>query len=40
MFNPNESDTCKLLTALGADPLDGSGFEDEVPEADFASEEG
>jgi hypothetical protein len=40
MFNPNESETRKLLDALGAEPLDGSGFEDEIPEADFTTEEG
>ena len=40
MFDLNESDTHKLLNALGAEPLDGSGFEDEIPESDFASEEG
>ena len=40
MFNLNESDTRKLFNALGAEPLDGSGFEDEIPESDFASEEG
>lgn len=39
MFNPNESETCKLLDALGAEPLVGSGFEEEIPESEFASEE-
>ena len=39
MFNPNESDTRKLL-GIREPPLDGSGFEDEIPESDFASEEG
>ena len=40
ILNPNESETRNLLNALGAEPLDGSGFEDEIPEADFATEEG
>ena len=39
MFNPKQSETRKLLDALGAEPLDGSGFEDEIPDSDFASEE-
>ena len=39
MFNPNDSDACKLLDAIGGEPLDGSGFEDETPESDFATAE-
>ena len=39
MFNPKESETCKLLDALGAERLDGSGFEDEIPESEFVNEE-
>lgn len=37
MFNPNDSETPELLDALGAEPLDGSGFENEIPETDFAN---
>jgi hypothetical protein len=39
MFNPNDSDARKLLDALGGEPLNGWGFEDETPESDFAAEE-
>jgi hypothetical protein len=39
MFNLDDSDTCKLLDALGAEPLAGSGFEDEIPESDFTDGE-
>jgi len=39
MFNPNDSEARKLLDALGAEPLDGSGFESEIPETDFATAE-
>jgi len=37
--NSNDSETRKLLDSLGAEPLAGSGFEDEIPEADFAEDE-
>jgi hypothetical protein len=39
MFNTNDSETRKLLDALGAEPLAGSGFEDEISESDFADAE-
>jgi hypothetical protein len=39
MFNPNDSEADTLLDALGAEPLVGSGFEDEIPESDFANGE-
>ena len=39
MFNPNDSEACKLLDPIGAEPLAGSGFEDETPEPDFATAE-
>lgn len=39
MFNPNDSDGCKLLDAIGGEPLAGSGFETEIPETDFADGE-
>ena len=39
MFNPNDSEARKLLDALGGEPLAGSGFEDEIPEPDFAAGE-
>jgi hypothetical protein len=39
MFHPNDSETRKLLDALGGEPLTGSGFEDEIPEPDFADGE-
>jgi hypothetical protein len=36
MFNPNDSEP-PVLDALGAESLDGSGFENEIPETDFAN---
>lgn len=39
MFNPNDSEACKLLDSIGGEPLAGSGFEDETPESDFAAAE-
>jgi hypothetical protein len=39
MSHPNDSEIHKLLDALGAEPLAGSGFEDEIPESDFANTE-
>jgi hypothetical protein len=37
MFNTNDLDTQtpQALDSLGAEPLGGSGFENEVPESDF-----
>lgn len=34
-FDP---ETKSLLDSLGAEPLEGSGFEEEKPEPEFASE--
>jgi hypothetical protein len=41
MFNTNNFDTQtrQVLDSLGAEPLAGSGFEDEIPELDFAEAE-
>jgi hypothetical protein len=39
MSNPNDSEDRNLLNSLGGEPLAGSGFEDETPEADFADAE-
>jgi hypothetical protein len=39
MFNLNDPDARKSLDALGAEPLAGSGFEEQIPESDFADGE-
>jgi hypothetical protein len=39
MSNPNDSEVRNLLDSLGAEPLAGSGFEEEIPEPDFAEGE-
>ena len=39
MIKTNDSETRKLLDAVGAEPLAGSGFEDEISESDFADAE-
>ncbi len=33
-FDP---ETNRLLNSLGAEPLDGSGFEEELPDPEFSS---
>jgi len=39
MSDPNDSEAVKLLDSLGGEPLAESGFEDEIPEGDFADGE-